>query len=253
MKVDIITLFPGMFEGPLRESILGRAVARGLLEIGVHNLRDFATGRHQVVDDYPFGGGAGMVMKPEPLFAAVEALRRSESWVILLSPQGRPFRQRIAEDLARREHMLLICGHYEGVDERVREQLVDDELSIGDYVLTGGELPAMVVCDAVARLVPEVLGAEESSQEESFSAGLLEYPHYTRPAQFRGVGVPPVLLSGNHARVEEWRREQSLLRTLRRRPELLKPENWEELRRLGLLRRSDGGDTETRRRGDAGS
>lgn len=235
MKVDIITLFPGMFRGLLEESILGRARDRGLLEIGVHNLRDFATGRHQVVDDYTFGGGPGMVLKPEPIFAAVESLRREGSRVVLMSPQGRVFRQAIAQQLSRLEHLVLLCGHYEGVDERVREQLVDDELSIGDYVLTGGELAAMVVVDAVTRLIPGVLGGEESTLEESFAAGLLEYPHYTRPASFRGWEVPEVLLSGDHARVARWRREQSLLRTLRRRPELLRPERWEELRKLGLI------------------
>ncbi len=235
MKVDVITLFPGMFRGLLEESILGRARDRGLLEIGVHNLRDFATGRHQVVDDYTFGGGPGMVLKPEPIFAAVESLRREGSRVVLMSPQGRVFRQAIAQQLSRLEHLVLLCGHYEGVDERVREQLVDDELSIGDYVLTGGELAAMVVVDAVTRLIPGVLGGEESTLEESFAAGLLEYPHYTRPASFRGWEVPEVLLSGDHARVARWRREQSLLRTLRRRPELLRPERWEELRKLGLI------------------
>lgn len=235
MKVDVITLFPGMFRGLLEESILGRARDRGLLEIGVHNLRDFATGRHQVVDDYTFGGGPGMVLKPEPIFAAVESLRREGSRVVLMSPQGRVFRQAIAQQLSRLEHLVLLCGHYEGVDERVREQLVDDELSIGDYVLTGGELAAMVVVDAVGRLIPGVLGGEESTLEESFAAGLLEYPHYTRPASFRGWEVPEVLLSGDHARVARWRREQSLLRTLRRRPELLRPERWEELRKLGLI------------------
>lgn len=235
MKVDIITLFPGMFRGLLEESILGRARDRGLLEVGVHNLRDFATGRHQVVDDYTFGGGPGMVLKPEPIFAAVESLRREGSRVVLMSPQGRVFRQAIAQQLSRLEHLVLLCGHYEGVDERVREQLVDDELSIGDYVLTGGELAAMVVVDAVGRLIPGVLGGEESTLEESFAAGLLEYPHYTRPASFRNLEVPEVLLSGDHARVARWRREQSLLRTLRRRPELLRPEHWEELRKLGLI------------------
>ena len=235
MKIDIITLFPGMFRGPLEESILGRAVERGLLDIKVHNLRDFATGRHKVVDDYTFGGGPGMVMKPAPIFPAVESLRREGSRVVLMSPQGRVFRQAIAEELSRQEQLVLLCGHYEGVDERVRQHLVDDELSIGDYVLTGGELAAMVVCDAVARLIPGVLGAEESAREESFTKGLLEYPHYTRPATFRGWEVPEVLLSGDHTRVARWRREQSLLRTLRRRPELLKPEDWGEMRKLGLV------------------
>ena len=235
MRIDILTLFPAMFRGPFDESIVKRAVDRGLLEIQVHNLRDFASGRHQVVDDYPYGGGAGMVMKPDPIFAAVESVRREGSRVILMSPQGRQFRQALAEELAKQEHLVLLCGHYEGVDERVRQHLVDDELSIGDYVLTGGELPAMVVCDAVVRLIPGALGGEESAGEESFAAGILEYPHYTRPPAFRGWTVPEVLLSGNHALIERWRRGQSLLRTLRRRPDLLKPAHWDELRRLGLL------------------
>ncbi len=235
MRIDVITLFPSMFGGPFQESIIRRAVERGLLEIQVHNLRDFAAGKHQVADDYPFGGGPGMVMKPEPIFAAVEALRRESSRVILMSPQGRRYCQSIAQEFSRLEHLVLVCGHYEGVDERVREHLVDDELSIGDYVLTGGELPAMVVCDSVARLIPGVLGAEESTLEESFASGLLEYPHYTRPAEFRGWRVPGELLSGNHALIARWRREQSLLRTLRRRPELLKPWHWDELRKMGLL------------------
>jgi len=235
MRIDVITLFPGMFGGPFQESIIRRAVERGFLEIQVHNLRDFATGKHQVADDYPFGGGPGMVMKPEPVFAAVEALRREGSRVILMSPQGRRYCQSIAEELSLLEHLVLVCGHYEGVDERVREHLVDDELSIGDYVLTGGELPAMVVCDSVARLIPGVLGAGESTLEESFASGLLEYPHYTRPAEFRGWRVPDELLSGNHALIARWRREQSLLRTLWRRPEMLKPCHWEELRKMGLL------------------
>ena len=195
MRFDIITLFPGMFAGPFQESIIARAVERGLLEIHLHNLRDYGIGKHQMVDDYPFGGGPGMVMKPDPIFSAVEAVRHEDSWVVLMTPQGRRFSQTIAQDLALRGHLILICGHYEGVDERVRQHLVDDELSIGDYVLTGGELPAMIVCDAVARLIPEVLGEEKSAQEESFSAGLLEYPQYTRPATFREMEVPEVLLS----------------------------------------------------------
>lgn len=235
MRIDILTLFPQMFRGPFDESIVKRAVDKGLLEIGIHDIRDHAEGRHQVVDDYPYGGGAGMVMKPEPVFAAVEAVRRKSSRVVLMSAQGRPFRQRIAEDLSREAHLILLCGHYEGFDERVVEHLVQDEISIGDFVLTGGELAAMVVCDAVVRLIPGVLGAEESCLDESFSDGLLEYPHYTRPPEFRGWSVPEVLLSGNHAKIAEWRRQQSLLRTLRRRPELLRPAHWDELRRLGLV------------------
>ncbi len=235
MRIDILTLFPDMFRGPFDESILKRAVDKGLLEFGIHNIRDFAEGRHKVVDDYPYGGGAGMLMKPEPIFAAVESVRREDSRVVLMSAQGRPFRQPFAEELSRVGHLVLLCGHYEGVDERVVDELVDDELSIGDFVLTGGELAAMVVCDAVVRLIPGVLGADESSLEESFAEGLLEYPHYTRPPEFRGLHVPEELLSGNHARIAEWRRTQSLIRTLRRRPELLKPEHWGELRRLRLI------------------
>ena len=236
MRIDILTLFPGMFRGPFEESIIKRAVERGLLEIQTHNIRDFATGRHLTVDDYPYGGGAGMVMKPDPVFAAVESVRRERSRVVLLSPQGRVFSQTVARELSREEHLVLLCGHYEGVDERIREHLVDGDLSIGDYVLTGGEIAAMVVCDAVARLIPGVLGAgERATAEESFAAGLLEYPHYTRPPKFRRWSVPEVLLSGNHARIARWRREQSLLRTLRRRPELLKPEHWQEMHKLGLV------------------
>ena len=235
MKIDIITLFPGMFRGPLDESIVGRAVQRGLIQIAVHNLRDFAEGRHRVVDDYSFGGGPGMVLKPEPIFAAVEALRTESSRVILMSPQGRVFRQSMARELAQLEHIILLCGHYEGVDERVRDHLVDQEISIGDYILTGGEIAAMVVVDVVVRLLPGVLGGESSAQEESFTEGLLEHPQYTRPAAFRGWSVPQVLLSGDHAAVQRWRREQSLKRTLDRRPELLRPEHWEEMRRLGMV------------------
>jgi tRNA (guanine37-N1)-methyltransferase len=235
LRIDILTLFPGMFQGPLQESILGRAVQQGLVEFQTHNIRDFATGRHKVVDDYPFGGGPGMVMKPEPITAAVESVRREDSRVLLMSAQGKPFRQSTAQRLSALPHLILLCGHYEGVDERVIETLVDEEISIGDFVLTGGELPAMVVCDAVVRLIPGVLGAEDSTEEESFSSGVLEYPHYTRPAEFRGKGVPDVLLSGNHPKVAQWRREQSLLRTMRRRPELLTPQDWDEMRRLRLL------------------
>ena len=235
MRIDILTMFPGMFRGPFDESIVARAVEKGLLKIEVHNIRDFAEGRHRMVDDYPYGGGAGMVMKPEPIFAAVEYVRQEGSRVVLMSAQGRRLSHPIVENLSRADHLVLLCGHYEGVDERVIEHLVDDELSIGDYVLTGGELAAMVVCDAVARLIPGVLGAEESAHEESFADGLLEYPHYTRPPDFRGWDVPGVLLSGDHSRVAEWRRMQSLLRTLERRPELLSSENWQELRKLGLL------------------
>lgn len=221
MKIDIVTLFPGIFAGPLGESILGRAQAKGLVEIRVVNLRDWAEGRHRVTDDYPFGGGGGMVLKPEPLFACVEALRGAGSRVILLDPQGRRFRQEIARELSRAAHLILVCGRYEGVDERVREHLVDDEISIGDYVLTGGELPALVVTDAVVRHLPGALGDEAAPGKDSFGAGLLEGPHYTRPEEFRGWRVPKVLLSGDHGRIAGWRREQALWLTWQRRPDLL--------------------------------
>jgi tRNA (guanine37-N1)-methyltransferase len=218
VRFDIFTLFPEMFRGPLDESILARAHERGLLEIALHNPRDVTTDRHHIVDDYPYGGGAGMVMKPEPLFTAVEALAPIGP-IILLSPQGRVFTQEIARSLAREPRLTLLCGHYEGVDERVREHLVTDEISLGDFVLTGGELAAMALVDAVARLLPGVLAAG-STEEESHTAGLLEYPQYTRPAEFRGWRVPDVLLSGNHGAIARWRRKESLRRTRARRPDL---------------------------------
>jgi len=221
MKIDVLTLFPGMFPGPLDESIIKRACESGRLRLGIRDLRDYTHDRHRKVDDRPFGGGPGMLMKPEPLFEAVEALRGENTRVILTSPAGRPFRQEIAQELASEEHLLLVCGSYEGFDERVRECLADDELSIGDYVLTNGALPAMVIIDAVTRLLPGVLGDDESSVDESFSDGLLEYPQYTRPAEFRGMSVPEVLLSGDHAAIERWRREQARMRTGQRRPDLL--------------------------------
>ena len=221
MKIDVLTLFPGMFPGPLDESIIKRACESGRLRLGIRDLRDYTHDRHRTVDDRPFGGGPGMLMKPEPLFEAVEALRGEKTRVILTSPAGRPFRQEIAQELAGEEHLLLVCGSYEGFDERVRECLADDELSIGDYVLTNGALPAMVIIDAVTRLLPGVLGDDESSVDESFSDGLLEYPQYTRPAEFRGMSVPEVLLSGDHAAIERWRREQARMRTGQRRPDLL--------------------------------
>jgi len=222
MKIDVLTLFPAMFAGPLDESIIKRAREAGRLDLAIHNLRDYAHDRHKTVDDRPFGGGPGMLLKPEPIFEAVESLAREGTRVILLSPAGRPFSQAIARDLAGLEHLLMVSGHYEGFDERVREQLADDELSIGDYVLTNGALPVMVIIDAVTRLLPGVLGDEDSAREESFSQGLLEYPQYTRPAEFRGMKVPEVLLNGNHAEIEKWRREQAKLRTKNRRPDLLK-------------------------------
>jgi tRNA (guanine37-N1)-methyltransferase len=224
MKIDVLTLFPAMFAGPLDESIIKRARKKGLLDLNVHDLRNWTHDRHKTVDDRPFGGGPGMLMKPEPIFEAVESLKREKTKVILLSPGGRKFDQQIARELSEQKDLLLVTGHYEGFDERVRLALADDELSIGDYVLTNGALPAMVVIDAVTRLLPGVLGDDESSRDESFSHGLLEYPQYTRPAEFRGMKAPDVLVSGNHAEIEKWRREQAKLRTKERRPDLLKPE-----------------------------
>lgn len=223
MRIDIVTLFPAMLEAPLAQSIVGRARARGLVDIRVHDLREHATGRHRVTDEPPFGGGGGMILKPEPLAAAVEALRPagSDARVILLGPGGRRFRQEVARELARRPHLILLCGRYEGVDERVSETLVDEELSIGDYVLSGGEPAALVVADAVTRLLPGALGDGDAPARDSFSRGLLEHPHYTRPEAFRGVSVPEVLRSGDHARIARWRQVMSLWRTWRRRPDLL--------------------------------
>jgi tRNA (guanine37-N1)-methyltransferase len=221
MKIDVLTLFPAMFAGPLDESIIKRARLKGLLDLTIHDLRQWTHDRHRTVDDRPFGGGPGMLLKPEPLFEAVESLRREKTRVILFSPAGRKFDQSIARELAQQEDLLLVTGHYEGFDERVREALVDDELSIGDYVLTNGALPAMIVVDAVTRLLPGALGDDASSHDESFSAGFLEYPQYTRPADFRGMKVPEILLSGDHAEIEKWRREQARLRTQEKRPDLL--------------------------------
>src|SRR5947207_1126736 len=221
MKVDVLTLFPEMFAGPLDVSIVQRARNAKLLELAIHNLRDWTHDRHKTVDDKPFGGGPGMVLKPEPLFEAIESLARENTRVILMAPDGQRFDQALARELAGEQHLLLICGSYEGVDERVREALVDLEISIGDYVLTNGGLPAMVVIEAVTRLLPGVLGDEQSAADESFCRGLLEYPHYTRPAEFRGMKVPEVLLSGNHAQIAQWRAEQARLRTEQRRPDLL--------------------------------
>ena len=210
-----------MFAGPLDESIIKRARQAGLLELQLHQLRNWTHDRHKTVDDRPFGGGPGMLLKPEPIFEAVESLKREKTRVVLMSPSGRKFDQAIARELAQQEHLLIVTGHYEGFDERIREGLADDELSIGDYVLTNGALPAMVVIDTVTRLLPGVLGDDASSTEESFSHGLLEYPQWTRPAEFRGMKVPDVLVSGNHAEIAKWRIEQSKLRTKEQRPDLM--------------------------------
>jgi len=223
MQFDIFTLFPEIFEPYLQSSILQRARQRGLLEVNLHNIRDWTHDRHHVTDDEPYGGGGGMVMKPEPIFAAVEGVLGSPPVcpVILLTPQGRLFNHAVAQELAQLPRLALLSGRYEGVDERVRQHLVSDEISIGDFVLTGGELPALVVVDAVARFLPGVLGDPQGAWDDSFTSELLEYPHYTRPPEFRGWGVPDVLLSGDHARIARWRREQALLRTKQRRPDLL--------------------------------
>lgn len=241
MHIDILTLFPQMFQGMFSLGIFKRAIDQKLVSVGVRNIRDYTHDKHHTADDYPYGGGAGMVLKPEPIFEAVESIEReADVPVILLSPQGRLFSQQVAQELARYSHLILICGHYEGVDERVREHLATDEISIGDYVLSGGELAAMVVIDAVFRLVPGVLGSEASPLDDSHVAGLLEYPQYTRPPTYRGWSVPEVLLSGNHAQIDNWRREQAIRRTYKHRPELLdKAElNSEEKRLVERLRQS---------------
>ena len=224
MRIDILTLFPAMFSGVFGESILKKAQEKHAVTFNVINFREFADNKHKTVDDYPYGGGAGMVLKPQPIFDAVENLRKSTNHqprIILLCPQGERYTQEKAEELAKEKHLILICGHYEGYDERIREHLVTDEISIGDYVLTGGELGAMVIADSVVRLLPGVLGNEDSPVRDSYSSGLLEHPQYTRPADFRGMKVPEVLLSGNHKLVEEWRQKESLRRTFLRRPDLL--------------------------------
>ena len=231
MHIDILTLFPQMFQDPFNFSILKRAIDHGLVSINIHNIRDYTHDKHHTADDYAYGGGAGMILKPEPIFEAVESIKSDikqeigELSVILLTPQGRLFSQQIAQELSAYSHLIFICGHYEGVDERVREHLVTDEISIGDYVLSGGELAAMVVVDAVVRLLPGVLGSEASLVDDSHVAGLLEYPQYTRPVEYRGWSVPEVLLSGNHAQIAKWRREQAIRRTQERRPELLDKAN----------------------------
>ncbi|MGD1119562.1 MAG: tRNA (guanosine(37)-N1)-methyltransferase TrmD [Dehalococcoidales bacterium] len=234
MRIDILTLFPQLFEAPFGFGIFKRAIDNGLVTINLVNIRDFTHDKHHTADDYPYGGGAGMVMKPEPVFEAVESIEKEAGTpVILLSPQGRLFSHKIAKELSEHRHLILICGHYEGVDERVAEHLATDVISIGDYVLTGGEIPAMVVADAVLRLIPGVLGSEESPLDDSHATGLLEYPQYTRPPEFRGWAVPEILISGNHARIAKWRREQIIKRTLEHRPELLdKAELGKEDKRL---------------------
>ncbi|WP_347860614.1 tRNA (guanosine(37)-N1)-methyltransferase TrmD [Salimicrobium sp. PL1-032A] len=222
MHIDILTLFPEMFEGVLRSSILRRAHEHGAFTHRFVNFRDYTANKHNKVDDYPYGGGAGLVLTPQPMFDAMEAINPDKSArVILMCPQGEPLTQKKAEELAQEDQLVFLCGHYEGYDERIREHLVTDEISIGDYVLTGGELPAMVTMDAVIRLLPGVLGNEQSAPEDSFSNGLLEHPHYTRPQNFRGMEVPDVLTSGNHAKIDQWRRKESLKRTALRRPDLL--------------------------------
>ncbi len=224
MKFSIVTIFPDMVQAYFNASIMKRAVDNGIISVAVHNLRDYTKDKHKSVDDYPYGGGAGMVMKPEPFFRITEDLwpQKENRRIILLSPQGRLFSQRTAEELSREQkEIIFLCGRYEAIDERVKEQLADDEISIGDYVLTGGELPALVIIDAVARLMPGVLGDSRSSEEDSFTCGLLDYPHYTRPEIFSGMKVPDVLLSGNHSEIKRWRKKQSLKLTLERRPDLI--------------------------------
>jgi tRNA (guanine37-N1)-methyltransferase len=225
MKIDILTLFPEMFPGVLESSIVGKAAEKGLVNFRTLNFREFSTNKHGQVDDYPYGGGGGMILKPEPLFYAIESLVQHESScrprVILTCPQGERYTQQKAEELAKEEHLIFLCGHYEGYDERIREHLITDEISIGDFVLTGGELPALTIIDSIIRLLPGALGNERSAVTDSFSTGLLEYPHYTRPAEFRGWKVPDILLSGHHGNIEKWRRQESLRRTWERRPDLL--------------------------------
>ena len=233
MRIDILTLFPQMFQSPFSVGIIKRAINRKLVWVNIHNIRDYTHDKHHTADDYPYGGGAGMVLKPEPIFEAVESIKSDISLkrvvgaspIILLTPQGRLFSQQVALELSKYGHLILICGHYEGIDERVREYLVTDEISIGDYVVSGGELAAMVVVDAVVRLLPGVLGSEASALDDSHATGLLEYPQYTRPPVYRGWAVPKVLLSGNHAQIAKWRSEQAIIRTLKRRPELLDKAN----------------------------
>ncbi len=242
MHFDILTLFPAMFQGPFTESILKRAQERGLFSIALHNIRDATTDKHHVVDDYPYGGGAGMVMKPEPIFAAIEAVYQGGP-IVYLTPQGRLFNQQVAQQLAQEPRITLLCGHYEGIDERVCQHLVTDEISIGDYVLTGGELAAMIIVDAVSRLLPGVL-ADDSPQEESHSSHMLEYPQYTRPPDFRGWPVPDILLSGHHENIARWQRKESLRRTRQRRPDLFAKLDLSSKLDQKLLRELDEEDNE---------
>ncbi|MFW2423553.1 tRNA (guanosine(37)-N1)-methyltransferase TrmD [Staphylococcus cohnii subsp. cohnii] len=222
MKIDYLTLFPQMFDGVLNQSILKRAQDKEMLQVNTVDFRCFAENKHNQVDDYPFGGGQGMVLKPEPIFNAMKCIEKTENTrVILMCPQGRPFNQEIAQELSHSEHLVFICGHYEGYDERIRQHLVTDEISMGDYVLTGGELPAMVMTDAIVRLIPGVLGNQKSHEDDSFQDGLLEFPQYTRPRSYQDMNVPDVLLSGNHAHIDHWRHEQKLIRTWEKRPDLL--------------------------------
>lgn len=250
MRFDILTLFPAMFSSPFEASILGKAVEKGLIEIRIVNIRDFTSDKHHVVDDTPYGGGQGMVMKVEPIARAIEWAKAESpsAWTIYLTPQGRSFNQEMAEALSSKTHLILLCGRYEGVDERVREMFVDEEVSIGDYVLTGGELAAMVMVDTLSRLLPGVLGCNQSAEEDSFSESLLEYPQYTRPIDFRGQGVPEVLVSGNHEAIFQWRRKEALRRTVTRRPDLLAKANLSETdkRFIDEILQSEG----TRTRGD---
>lgn len=236
MRIDVLTLFPEMFAGVLGSSILGKASEKGIVEFHVTNFREYSKSKHGTVDDTPYGGGGGMVLKPEPLFNAVEAVTGdAKPRVVLMCPQGKRYNQKIAKELAKEEHLVFVCGHYEGYDERIREYLVTDEISIGDYVLTGGELAAMVIIDSIVRLQPGALGNETSAVSDSFSTGLLEHPHYTRPAEFRGWKVPDILLSGHHANIERWRLKESLRRTMERRPELLEQiEMTKEIQKLLL-------------------
>jgi tRNA (guanine37-N1)-methyltransferase len=244
MEFDVFTLLPEVFFPYLNSSILERARQRSLIDVRVHNIRDWASTKHHVTDDEPYGGGGGMVMKVEPVFAAVESVLGPETNipVILLTPQGRVFNQKIAQELVQQPRLALICGRYEGVDERIRQHLVTDEISIGDYVLTGGELPALILIDAISRLISGVLGDPDGAMDDSHSSGLLEYPHYTRPPEFRGWGVPEILVSGDHAKIEKWRREQSLRRTLKRRPDLLENARLSESDRQNLKKIQDEGE-----------